>query len=345
MAHITSVRPLVSILVPCYNEAESIEHFYRAITQVMDAQPDVQFEVVFVDDGSQDDTLGRMTAVVSADERFRVLELSRNFGKEAALTAAVDHARGDAIIPIDVDLQDPPEVIHQLIAAWRNGAEVVLARRTNRQSDSVLKRSTATIFYRLHNKLSTVKIPEDVGDFRLLDRVAVDALVRLPERQRFMKGLFAWIGFKTVVINYTRHVRTAGKTKFSGWKLWNLALEGITSFSAAPLKVWTYVGGIGAVGSLAYAAYITLLKLISGIAVPGYPSLLVTMLFLGSVQLIGIGILGEYIGRIYMESKGRPPYIVRKQYGTQSVDVASGTGMTAEVVTPEPPRMAAAARR
>jgi glycosyltransferase involved in cell wall biosynthesis len=257
-------------------------------------------------------------AVVDSDARFRVIELSRNFGKEAALTAAIDHACGDAIIPIDVDLQDPPEVIHDLIAEWQRGAEVVLARRVNRQSDSLLKRSTAAMFYRWHNRLSPIKIPEDVGDFRLLDRVAVDALGRLPERQRFMKGLFAWVGFKTAVVNYTRQPRAAGTTKFSGWKLWNLAIEGITSFSAAPLKVWTYVGGIGAIGTLLYAAFIIIRVLTKGIDVPGYASLLVAVLFLGSLQLVGIGVLGEYIGRIYMESKGRPTYLVRRCYESRS---------------------------
>jgi glycosyltransferase involved in cell wall biosynthesis len=326
MRNITAAtQPLVSIIVPCYNESDAIEHFHQAICEVMRVARPIRFEVIFVDDGSKDDTLDRLTAIVDKDARFRVIELSRNFGKEAAMTAAIENARGDAIIPIDVDLQDPPEVIHELIAEWLRGADVVLARRTDRQSDTFLKRKTASMFYRLHNRISPVKIPEDVGDFRLLDRVAVDALGRLPERQRFMKGLFAWIGFKTAVVNYARQPRAAGSTKFSGLKLWNLALEGITSFSAAPLKVWTYVGGFGALMTLAYAAFIVMRVLIKGIDVPGYASLLVAVLFIGSLQLIGIGVLGEYIGRIYMESKGRPTYLVRKQHESRKAAVAQAT--------------------
>ncbi len=313
----STAKPLVSIAVPCYNEAEAIEAFYEGITGVFLALPQVRFEVVLVDDGSVDGTLEKLTALVDRDGRFRVVELSRNFGKEAALTAAIDHARGDAVIPMDVDLQDPPDLIRELIAQWQQGADVVLARRVNRRSDSFLKRRTAAMFYRLHNRLSPTKIPEDVGDFRLLDRVAVDALARLPERQRFMKGLFAWVGFRTATIDYTRQVRAAGTTKFSGWRLWNLAIEGITSFSAAPLKVWTYIGGIGAFVTLAYAAFIVVRTLVRGVDVPGYASLLVAVLFVGSLQLIGIGVLGEYIGRIYMESKGRPTYLIRRRYESQ----------------------------
>ncbi len=320
-----SAPPLVSVLVPCYNESEAIQHFYSGITAIFDAVPQMRFEVVFVDDGSRDDTLEKLAAIAARDSRFRVVELSRNFGKEAALTAAIDHARGDAIIPIDVDLQDPPEVIHQLLAEWQRGAEVVLARRIDRQSDSFLKRRTAAMFYRFHNSLSSIKIPEDVGDFRLLDRVAADALARLPERQRFMKGLFAWVGFKTTVVDYTRAARAAGTTKFSGWKLWNLAIEGVTSFSAAPLKVWTYLGGIGALTALTYSAYIVIRTMVRGIDVPGYASVFVAVLFLGSLQLIGIGVLGEYIGRIYMESKHRPTYLVRKLHGELPVTAATST--------------------
>jgi len=316
--HPSPAVPLVSIAVPCYNEAEAIEPFYEGITAVFRALPQIRFEVVLVDDGSEDGTLEKLTALVDRDGRFRVVELSRNFGKEAALTAAIDQARGDAVIPMDVDLQDPPELIRDLIAQWQRGADVVLARRVNRRSDSFLKRRTAAMFYRLHNRLSPTRIPEDVGDFRLLDRVAVDALGRLPERQRFMKGLFAWVGFRTATIDYTRQVRAAGTTKFSGWRLWNLAIEGITSFSAAPLKVWTYVGGVGALVTLAYAAFIVVRTLVRGVDVPGYASLLVAVLFVGSLQLIGIGVLGEYIGRIYMESKGRPTYLIRRRYESQA---------------------------
>ncbi len=310
--------PLISVIVPCYNESEAIQHFYESIISLFGALPQVRFEVVLVDDGSTDDTLQKLTAIVGVDDRFRVIELSRNFGKEAALTAAIDHARGDAIIPMDADLQDPPALVQDMIAEWQGGAEVVLARRVDRQSDSFLKRSTASMFYRLHNRLSTIKIPEDVGDFRLMDRVVVEALRSLPERQRFMKGLFAWVGFKTVTVDYTRQARAAGTTKFSGWKLWNFAIEGITSFSAAPLKIWTYLGGVGAIAALSYALFIVIRTVINGVSVPGYASLFVAVLFFGSVQLIGIGVLGEYIGRIYMESKARPTYLVRRCYEARS---------------------------
>ncbi|RZT41352.1 glycosyltransferase family 2 protein [Cupriavidus agavae] len=310
----TPPNRLVSIVVPFYNEGQGADAFYAAITPVFDRVPDCDFEVVCVDDGSRDDTLQRLIGLVERDKRFRTIELSRNFGKEAALTAGIDAARGDAVIPIDADLQDPPMLIPELIAEWQRGSEVVLARRADRTSDSFIKRKSAEFFYRSHNHLSTIKIPENVGDFRLMDRVAVDALKALPEQQRFMKGLFAWIGFRTSVVDYTRHQRAVGDTKFSGWKLWNLALEGITSFSTAPLKLWTYVGLAGAMLTLLYGAYIVFRTIVHGVDVPGYASLLVAVLFLGSVQLIGIGVLGEYVGRIYMESKRRPSYIVRKRH-------------------------------
>jgi glycosyltransferase involved in cell wall biosynthesis len=275
----------------------------------------VAWEIVCVDDGSTDGTLAALVAIASGDPRFRVIELSRNFGKEAALTAGLDAAQGDAVIPMDADLQDPPELIGEMIAAWRNGAEVVLARRRDRASDGVLKRKTASWFYALHNRMSKTKIPPNVGDFRLMDRVVVAALKSLPERQRFMKGLFAWVGFRTVTIDYVRAPRAAGETKFSGFTLWNFALEGLTSFSTAPLKIWTYVGACGAVGTFIYSIFIVLYTILHGTGVPGYASLLVVVLFLGSIQLMSIGLLGEYIGRIYLETKQRPTYVIRKTYG------------------------------
>lgn len=308
-------RPKISIVAPFFNEGDGVRLFYEAIRPVLDSMADIDFEVVCVDDGSRDDTLAKLILVSAQDERFRVIELSRNFGKEAALTAGIDASTGDAVIPIDADLQDPPELIPKMIGEWARGAEVVLARRVDRSSDSFLKRKTAEGFYRLHNRLSTIQIPENVGDFRLIDRVVVDALKQLPERHRFMKGLFAWVGFKTVTLDYTRSPRVAGTTKFSGWKLWNFALEGITSFSAAPLKLWSYIGGIGALATVSYAIFVVARTLLYGVDVPGYASLLVAVLFFGSLQLIGLGMLGEYIGRIYIESKHRPLYLIRKQYG------------------------------
>jgi len=306
-----SGKKSVSLVVPFYNESEGISQFYDAVTAVFEDLPDIDFEVVCIDDGSSDDTLARLIGLIERDSRFKVIELSRNFGKEAALTAGIDAARGDAVIPFDADLQDPPEMIPKLIEQWLKGAEVVLARRADRSSDAFLKQKTAEFFYKIHNNLSSIRIPDNVGDFRLMDRVAVEALKQLPERQRFMKGLFAWVGYKTVIVDYVRSARVAGTTKFSGWKLWNFALEGITSFSTVPLRIWTYIGGAGALVTIIYGLFIVLRTLILGIDLPGYASLLVSVLFFGSLQLIGIGVLGEYLGRIYMENKQRPIYLVR----------------------------------
>lgn len=305
----------VSIVAPFYNESDAIDRFYKEMCQVAAARQDVDFEFVCVDDGSSDDTLTKLISISSDDHRFRIVEFTRNFGKEPALTAGIDAATGDAVVPIDADLQDPPELISTMIDRWLEGAEVVLAQRVDRDSDTYLKRKTAAWFYSLHNKLAHTKIPENVGDFRLMDRVVVDALKRLPERQRFMKGLFAWVGYKPVIVTYARQERLHGKTKFSGWKLWNFALEGFTSFSTVPLKVWTYIGLVGALCTMAYALFIIVKTLFWGVDVPGYASLLVAVLFLGSVQLISIGILGEYLGRIYVETKQRPTYLVRKVHG------------------------------
>jgi len=307
-------RKYLSIVVPFFNEGAGVEVFDTALQQVLAAIPDYQVEMVCVDDGSSDDTLQRLLALASRDARYRVLELSRNFGKEAALTAGIDAARGAAVIPMDADLQDPPAVLRQLLQLWEEGADVVLARRADRSSDGLLKRKSAEWFYRMHNLVSDIAIPQNVGDFRLMDRQVVEALKRLPERQRFMKGLFSWVGFRTGYVDYTRSPRAVGSTKFPGWKLWNFAIEGFTSFSTAPLRMWTYVGLFGAACTALYGAAILARTLIFGVDVPGYASLLLAVLFFGSLQLISLGLLGEYIGRIYIESKQRPVYIVRKQY-------------------------------
>ena len=281
------------------------------LRRVLDADSSCRFEIICVDDGSTDDTLTRLIEAVHGDPRFRVIELSRNFGKEAALSAAIDAAEGDAVIPIDADFQDPPHLIPELVKEWMKGADVVLARRIERRSDTWMKRTSAGLFYRIHNRLADIDIPNNVGDFRLMSRPVVNALRQLPERNRFMKGLFAWVGFKTSTIDYARTPRAAGGSKFSGWKLWNFAIEGFTSFSTVPLRLWTYIGGIGALLAASYAVVIIVRTLILGVDVPGYASLLVVVLFVGSIQLIGIGVLGEYVGRIYLETKGRPQYIVR----------------------------------
>ena len=307
----TAPRARISIVVPFYDEEAAIAGFEAELGAALAALPDCDFEVVCVDDGSRDATLERLQAVAARDPRYVVVALSRNFGKEAALTAGIDHASGDAVVPMDADLQDPPELLARLIAEWRAGAEVVVAKRVDRSTDRYLKRTVAALFYRIHNRLSDIKLPENVGDFRLMDRTVVDALRRLPERQRFMKGLFAWVGFKTCSVEYRRPARAAGQSRFTGLRLWNFALDGITSFSTLPLRIWSYIGLIGALVSFSYGAYILLRTLVFGVDVPGYASLLAATLFVGSVQLLSIGILGEYIGRIYIESKQRPTYIVR----------------------------------
>ncbi len=333
---------LISLVVPCHNEAPALARFHRTLTQALDTVPDARFEIVFVNDGSTDDTLSTLLALRRADARIRIIDFTRNFGKEAALSAGIDEARGEAVIPIDADLQDPPALIPVMIERWRNGAEVVLARRTNRASDSFAKRVAAGLYYRVHNRLSEVKLPENVGDFRLMDRRVVTALRRLPERRRFMKGLFAWVGFPTEVVEYVRDPRAAGESKFSGWRLWNFALEGITSFSTVPLRCWTYIGVSLAFLSLAYGSYITLRTIIHGVDVPGYASLLVGILFLGGIQLVGIGVIGEYVGRIYYEAKGRPLYLVRRRYQS-SVKVShlpARAPLHASDVRPATPRKA-----
>ena len=307
---------LISVIAPFQNEEAGVERFYEQVSAALSSLPAHRFELICVDDGSTDATLARLLRLVERDPRVRILELSRNFGKEAALTAGIDASRGDAVISMDADLQDPPELIGRLVEAWLGGADVVLARRADRSADSFLKRTTAELFYRIHNRLSSVQIPENVGDFRLLDRVAVEALKALPERQRFMKGLFAWIGFRTATVDYTRRPRASGSTKFSGWRLWNFALEGITSFSTVPLRIWSYIGALGALATFLYALFIVLRTLTLGVDVPGYASLLVAVLFIGSLQLLSIGLLGEYIGRVYLETKQRPVYVVRREFGT-----------------------------
>jgi polyisoprenyl-phosphate glycosyltransferase len=313
----TASGKLVSIITPFYNEEAGVSVFIEEINKLFLQLPQIFFEVILIDDGSTDDTLNNLISITEKDQRFRVIEFSRNFGKEAALSAGIDFARGEAVIPIDSDLQDPPELIIDMIHKWDAGAEVVLARRANRKSDTILKRGTAALFYRLNNMVSNVSIPENVGDYRLMDRVVIDSLKMLPEKQRFMKGLFAWVGFKTVYLDYSRRPRMTGDSKFSGWKLWNFALDGITSFSTIPLRFWTYLGLIVAIIDFIYALTIVIRTAFLGIQVPGYASLIVVTLFMGGMQLIGIGILGEYLGRLFIEAKNRPVYIIRKIHGVK----------------------------
>jgi glycosyltransferase involved in cell wall biosynthesis len=308
------MKKLVSLVAPFYNESGNVTEFFRRVAAVAAELPAYDFEVIAVNDGSRDNTWQELLEAHAAYPRVVVVDLSRNFGKEAALTAGLDRARGDAVVPIDSDLQHPPELIAGMLAQWEKGAEVVLAQRTDRSADGALQKLSAALFYRFHNKISNVHVPFNVGDFRLMDKAVVAALRQLPESHRFMKGLFAWLGFRTVTIPYEVAERVAGVSSFNFWRLWNLALEGITSFSTVPLKIWTYLGLGTSVFALLYAAMIVIKTLVSGADVPGYPSLMVSVMFFGGVQLIGIGVLGEYVGRIYNEVKRRPVYIVREEH-------------------------------
>lgn len=301
----------ISLVVPVFNEEDAIPIFYNEVRRQEQLQK-YDVELIFVDDGSRDDTCSIIEGLAASDNLVTLVRLSRNFGKEAALFAGLDYSSGDAVIPIDVDLQDPIAVVPLLIEKWLSGYDVVLAKRMDRTSDSFMKRASAEMFYRLHNKISNPRIEENVGDFRLMSRQVVEEIKMLPERHLFMKGLLSWVGFETAIVEYARADRVAGTSKFNGWKLWNLALEGITSFSTIPLRMWTYLGMVVATFSLGYALWMVADKLIWGNAVPGYPSIMTAILFLGGVQLIGIGVLGEYIGRIYIETKKRPKYIVKK---------------------------------
>jgi glycosyltransferase involved in cell wall biosynthesis len=288
-------RKKLSLVAPFYNEEAGVKSFFERVHCALQTLLiDFDLEIVCINDGSRDQTLAELLKAQSMYPGIKVLDLSRNFGKEAALTAGLDHALGDAVIPLDSDLQHPPESIPEMVALWQQGFDVVLAKRINRETDSALQR-----------------IPADVGDFRLMDRKVVDAVKSLRENSRFMKGIFAWVGFKTTTVHYTVEPRLHGHTSFNVWKLWNLALEGITSFSTVPLRMWTYIGGLISMVSFVYALYLLVRTLMYGVETPGYASIMIVILFLGGIQLIGIGVLGEYLGRVFSEVKQRPNYIIR----------------------------------
>lgn len=310
--------PCLSIVVPCYNEGAGLNTFFARLEAALDALPQYTYEVVCVDDGSRDDTLAVLCRHAARNPRIVVMELSRNFGKEAALTCGIDTARGDAVVPMDADLQHPPELLPELVRHWVAGNDVVMARRVSRHTDHALYRQGAGLFYSLHNWMSDVVIPRDVGDFRLMDRAVVDALKRLPERRRFMKGLFAWVGFRQTTVEFPVAERLTGASSFNVRRLWGLALEGITSFSTVPLSMFAYFGFAVAFFALLGGCWLVLKTLLFGADVPGYASLLTAVLFLGGIQLLGIGVLGEYIGRIYSEAKQRPVYLVRRSYGASA---------------------------
>jgi polyisoprenyl-phosphate glycosyltransferase len=313
--------PLLSIVVPVFNEEATIDLFIAAITPFLDAV-DRDWEIVFVNDGSRDSTLKVLRAAAVTEPRVRALDLSRNYGKEVALSAGLDHVRGRAVIPMDVDLQDPPEVIAAMVALWRDGFDVVLAQRSDRSSDTALKRATARLFYRLIDRMSETPIPADVGDYRLMDARVVAALRAYPERMRFMKGIFAHVGFRTASVDYVRPVRSAGETKFNGRKLFNLALEGIVSFSTAPLKIWTYVGLAAAAFAILFLVFVIVRTMVTGVEVPGYASLISVILLFNGLILTGLGVQGEYIARIFAEVKGRPLYLIREEIGARAVSVS-----------------------
>jgi glycosyltransferase involved in cell wall biosynthesis len=315
------ISPTLSVVVPVKNEEESIGPFVERVSAILDSIGEKEgWEILFVDDGSTDSTLAVIVAANQRDQRVRALSLSRNFGKEAALSAGLDHARGRAVIPMDVDMQDPPEVLPEMVGKWRDGYEMVFGVRRCRKEDSLPKRVTAGLYYRAHNFVSEDKIPANAGDFRLLDRKVVEVIRALPERNRFMKGLFAWAGFKQASVEYDRAEREAGSTKFNYWKLWTLALDGITSSSTVPLRIWSYVGAFVALFAMAFAGFIALDTMLFGNSVPGYASLIVSILFLGGIQLISLGVLGEYVGRILTETKQRPLYVIRETIGLPAAE-------------------------
>lgn len=322
------MRISLSIVIPVFNEQESISLFLEAARPAV-AQalaligPEAQAEFLFVNDGSSDRTADILAIMARLNPDVRSVTLSRNFGKEAALAAGIERARGDAVIPIDVDLQDPPEVIVALVRHWLAGAQVVNARRADRSSDHWFKRWSAHGFYRIINRLSDYPIPENVGDFRLLDRQAVDVIKQLGEQARFTKGLFSWIGFRVATVDYERAPREAGSTKWRLGKLWALAIDGITASTTMPLRIWSYIGGGIAMLAFAYAAFLVLHTLLTGVDTPGYASIMVAVLMLGGLNLMSLGIIGEYLGRVAREVRNRPLYVVAEESGNGAAAVVA----------------------
>jgi glycosyltransferase involved in cell wall biosynthesis len=321
---------VLSVIVPVYNEQEGIPTLHQRLGQVLD-DLGCSAEIIFIDDGSRDNSAALLRALATHDPRVLVLGLSRNFGKEIAVSAGIDYAHGDAVVVLDADLQDPPELIASMMEQWRAGADCVLMKRASRDGETWLKKATSSWFYRLLRKIGDVDIPRDVGDFRLMSRRAVDALRRCQERTRYMKGLFAWVGYPTVTLTYEREARHAGTSKWNYWRLWNLALEGITSFSTAPLKIAGYVGLFVALSAFFYSAWVFIKAALWGDPVPGYPSLMMVVLFLGGTQLLALGIIGEYLARIFVEVKQRPLYLVADVTGQGQTEVVEA-GLRPRVV-------------
>jgi glycosyltransferase involved in cell wall biosynthesis len=302
----------LTVVVPAYNEAAVLETFHARLSRVLDELP-MECSVLYVDDGSSDHTWSLIEGLTARDTRTGALKLSRNFGKEAALTAGLDHVDADAAVVIDADLQDPPELIPSLVERWHEGYDVVYATRTAREGETAFKRLTASLFYRSMERLSDTSVPRDTGDFRLLSRRALDALRQLRERQRFMKGLFTWIGYRQSAVYYLREPRQAGRTKWNYWRLMQLAIEGITSFSTAPLRLATWIGLMSSLLAFLYGMWVFGKAALHGDPVRGYPSLMVAILFLGGAQLLALGVIGEYLGRNYAEAKQRPLYFIEER--------------------------------
>ncbi|HLO75535.1 MAG TPA: glycosyltransferase family 2 protein [Magnetospirillum sp.] len=308
------IAPVLSLVVPMFNESGNVDGLFARLTEVVGGLG-VSYEIVCVDDGSRDDTVARVVDHHRRDPRIKVVELSRNFGKELALTAGLRHATGQAVVMIDADLQHPPEVIGEMLDKWRQGYEMVIALRRGRDDESAFKRNSAEAFYRLFAQVSEVRLPRGAGDFRLLDRKVVDVLNAMPEHTRFMKGLYAWVGFRQTTIPYDVAPRAAGVTKFNAIRLFRLAIDGIISFTSVPLKVWTFIGMLVAIFALLYGLLFIVKTLVLGIDVPGYPSLIVAIMFFSGVQLISLGVIGEYLGRVFTEVKNRPLFVVRSAIG------------------------------
>jgi glycosyltransferase involved in cell wall biosynthesis len=302
-------RQRLDVVVPAFNEAAGLPEFHQRLAAVLD-RLDLDARVIYVDDGSRDQTWQVLTALAAADRRVATLRLSRNFGKELALTAGLDYADADAVVVIDADLQDPPELIPEFVARWRDGFDVVYGTRGARRGETWTKKASASLFYRLIGRISATPIPADTGDFRLLGRRAHQALKGLRERQRFMKGLFAWVGFRQCAVVYQRDPRHAGASAFNFRKLWTFAVDGITSFSVAPLKLATWTGMLTALVAFGFGSWVVVKALLYGDPVAGYPSLMAVLLFLGGLQLLALGIIGEYLGRLYIEAKQRPLYLL-----------------------------------
>ena len=307
---------MLSIVVPIYNESLNLDGFFARLIPALEGTGE-PFEVICIDDGSKDDSVAKLKLVNQADPRVKLLAFSRNFGKEAALSAGLANATGDAVIPIDADLQHPPEMISQMVAKWREGYDVVYAVRRERTGQGLLSRLQAHAFYWLFEKLSEVRMPREVGDFRLLDRKVVDAINAMPERTRFMKGIFAWVGFRQVGIPYDQEERQFGETSFNLVRLLRFAFDGLVAFSDMPLRIWTVIGAVISGFAFFYIVVRLVRTLVYGIDVPGYESIIVIMLFLGGIQLITLGIIGHYLGRVFNEVKGRPLYIVRERLGVK----------------------------